>query len=160
MITKFTRIILVDKEIHFPSKMTSQPLQLGHHLIYQIFKKQHLSNRYLKAKVVSLSGINQSTRYGQLKKQDIIVADPTTYIKLVLWENYVDTLQLNKIYAKNNVRVKFAKSADNLKTQKNEEIKAAEVRPYTIPLVDYKDEVSTLSTVNRKNLDVQKPSSL
>ena len=40
----------------------------------------------IKAKVVSLSGAKvQSTRYGQLKKQDIVLADPTAHIKLVLW---------------------------------------------------------------------------
>ena len=102
----------------------------------------------IKAKVVSLSGAKvQSTRYGQLKKQDVVLADPTAHIKLVLWGDYVDTLQLNKTYALNNVRVKFTKYEHYLNSPKNEEMKATEVTPYTVPLVEYEDEVGTSSTL-------------
>ena len=52
---------------------------------------------------------------------DITVANPMAHIKLVLWGNYLDTLQLTKIYALTNVGVKFTKSAHFLKTPKNEE---------------------------------------
>ena len=79
----------------------------------------------IEAKVVSLSGAKvQSTRYGQLKKQDVVLADPTAHIKLVLWGDYVDTLQLNKTCALNNVRVKFTKYEHYLNSPKNEEMKA------------------------------------
>ena len=36
-----------------------------------------------------------------------------------------------------------------LKTPRNEEMKATEVSPYTVPLFEYEDEVGTTSTVNR-----------
>ena len=64
-----------------------------------------------------------------LKKQDIIVADPMAHIKLMLWGNYVDTLQLNKTYALNNVRVKFKKYEHYINTPQNEEMKSTEVTP-------------------------------
>ena len=60
----------------------------------------------------------------------------------------MDTLQLNKTYALNNVRVKFTKYEHYLNSPKNEEMKATEVIPYTVPLEEYEDEVGTSSTVN------------
>ena len=93
-----------------------------------------------------------------LKKQDIIVADPMAHIKLMLWGNYVDTLQLNKTYALNNVRVKFTKYEHYLNTPRNEEMKSTEVMPYTVHLVEYKDEVGMSSTVNGKIPGVQQAS--
>ena len=108
---------------------------------------------------MSLSGVKvQSTRYSQLKKQDIIVADPTAHIKLVVWGSYVDTLQLNKTYALNNVRVKFTKYEHYLNSPKNEDMKVTEVTPYTVPLVEYEDEVGMSSTVNGNILGVQQTS--
>ena len=70
----------------------------------------------------------------------------------------MDTLQLNKTYALNNVRVKFTKYEHYLNSPKNEEMKATEVTPYTVPLVEYKDEVGTSSTVNGIILGVQQTS--
>ena len=37
----------------------------------------------------------QATHFGRLRKQDIIVAVPTGYIKLVLWGDFVNTLDVN-----------------------------------------------------------------
>ena len=36
----------------------------------------------------------QSTRYGKLKKQDAVIADSTAHIKVVLWGDHVNPLQL------------------------------------------------------------------
>ncbi|XP_074618443.1 uncharacterized protein LOC141877389 isoform X1 [Acropora palmata] len=110
VITKFTKIVPIDKkEIDFSfseeltTTATGKPLNIS--AIQKVAAEQLIS---IKAKVVSLSGTKvQSTRYGQLKKQ--VLADPTAHIKLVLWGDYVDTLQLNKTSALNNVRVKFTK---------------------------------------------------
>lgn len=70
----------------------------------------------------------------------------------------MDTLQLNKTYALNNVRVKFTKYKHYLNSPKNEEMNATEVTPYTVPLVEYEDEVGTSSTVNGIILGVQQTS--
>ena len=109
---------------------TGKPLNIS--AIQKVAAEQLIT---IKAKVVSLWGTKvQSTRYGQLKKQ--VWADPTAHIKLVLWGDYVDTLQLNKTYALNNVRVKFTKYEHYLNSPKNEEMKATEVTPYTVPLAE------------------------
>jgi len=108
VITKFTKIVPIDKkEIDFSfseeltATATGKPLTIS--AIQKVAAEQLISRE---AKVVSLSGVKvQSTRYGQLKMQDVTLADPIAHIKLVLWANYVDTLQLNKTYALNNVRV-------------------------------------------------------
>ena len=70
----------------------------------------------------------------------------------------MDTLQLDKTYALNNVRVKFTKYEHYLNSPKNEEMKATEVTPYTVPLVEYEDEVGTSSTINGIILGVQQTS--
>ena len=135
MITKFTRVVPIDKkEIDFSfseeltTTATGKPLNIS--AIQKVAAEQLIS---IKAKVVSLSGAKvQSTRYGQLQKQDVVLADPTAHIKLVLWGDYVDTLQLNKTYALNNVRVKFTKYKHYLNSPKNEEMNATEVTPYPL----------------------------
>ena len=159
-VIKFTKIVPIDKkEIDFSfseeltTTATGKPLNIS--TIQKVAAQQLLIS--IKAKVVSLSGTKvQSTRYGQLKKQ--VLADPTAHIKLVLWGDYVDTLQLNKTYALNNVRVKFTKYEHYLNSPKNEEMKAVEVTPYTVPLAEYEDEVGTSSTVNGIILGVQQTS--
>ena len=159
VITKFTKIVPIDKkEIDFSfseeltTTATGKPLNIS--AIQKVAAEQLIS---IKAKVVSLSGTKvRSTRYGQLKKQ--VLADPTAHIKLVLWGDYVDTLQLNKTSALNNVRVKFTKYEHYLNSPKNEEMKATEVTPYNIPLAEYEDEVGTSSTVNGIILGVQQTS--
>ena len=82
-----------------------------------------------------MSGVKvQSTRYGQLTKQDVIVADPKAHSKLVLWVEYVDTLpEFNKTCALNNIRVKFTKIEHYLDTPRNEEMKVTEVSQCHIP---------------------------
>jgi len=55
-------------------------------------------------------------------------------------------------------RKKFTKYEHYLNSPKNEEMKATEVTPYTVPLVEYKDEVGTSSTVNGIILGVQQTS--
>ena len=39
----------------------------------------------IKGKVVKVSGVKmQSTQYGKLTKQDVVISDPTAYVKVVL----------------------------------------------------------------------------
>ena len=44
--------------------------------------------------------------------------------------------------------IKFTKYEHYLNSPKNEEMRATEVTPYTVPLVEYEDEVGTSSIVN------------
>ena len=62
----------------------------------------------------------------------------------------MDTLELNKTYAcSKQCQVKITKYVHYFNTPKNE------VMPYTVRLVEYKDDVDTTSTVNGTILGVQ-----
>jgi hypothetical protein len=39
-------------------------------------------------------------------KQDVVVADPTATIKIILWGDFVNSLELDNTYTLKNVRVK------------------------------------------------------
>ena len=54
----------------------------------------------IKAEVAKISAVKTlHTQYqGVLKKQEVIIRDPTTSVKLLLWENNVEMLELNKTY--------------------------------------------------------------
>lgn len=100
VITKFTKITPLDKkEIDFPFSEELKNIESGKPL--NISSIQKLAAEQLiciKGKVVSLSSAKiLPTRYGPLRKQDVFLADPTAYIKIVLWRDYVDTLELNKL---------------------------------------------------------------
>ena len=45
-----------------------------------------------------------------LKKQEGLIRDPTSSIKVILWESYVDTLTLNSTYIFINLKVKLSKN--------------------------------------------------
>ena len=86
-ITKFTKITPLDnKNVDFtyaedlsltgtgkPVGISSTPKLAAEQLII------------VKGKVVKVSGVKmQSTRYGKLKKQDVVISDPTAYVKVAL----------------------------------------------------------------------------
>lgn len=65
----------------------------------------------LKANVAKVNGskiITTSSRNptSQLKKQDVIIVDPTASMRLILWEEYIDCLETNKTYLFKNLRLK------------------------------------------------------
>lgn len=70
----------------------------------------------------------------------------------------MDTLELNKTYALNIIRVNITKYGPYLNTPRNEEMQATEGTPYIVPLVEYEDEVGTKFTVNGTILGFQQAS--
>ena len=105
---------------------------------------------------MKVSGVKgQSTRYGKLAKQDVVIADPTAHIKVVLWGDHVNSLQLHQTYILNNVRVKTTKFERYLNTPRNEDFTVIDDAPFTTPVIEYQDEVETTSTVNGMILGVQ-----
>ncbi len=89
----------------------------------------------IKAKVLKVSGEKiQATRFGRLRKRDIIVADPTGYIKLVFWSDFVNTLDVNHTYVLKNVRIKCTKFENYLNTQKNEDFVAVDSTAFDVPI--------------------------
>lgn len=77
---------------------------------------------------------------------------------MVLWGDYVETLHLDKTYLLNNLRVKLTKYERYLNTPRTEKFTATECTPYTIPLADYEEDVSTTSTVNATILGIHQAS--
>ncbi|XP_028416740.1 uncharacterized protein LOC114540939 [Dendronephthya gigantea] len=160
-ITKFTKVSALDKsEVNFAfsedisSASTGKPVNIS--AISKLASEQLIE---IKGKVMKMSGIKvQSTRFGQVKKQDVIVADPTGTIKLVLWGEYINSLQQNETYTLKNVRVKSTKYDHYLNTPKNEGFVAVDATPYSVPVVEYEDEIDTTSTVNGTIIGVQQAS--
>lgn len=55
----------------------------------------------VKAQVVQISGTKyiDSERYGTLKKQEVILRDETSSTRFILWEEYINSLEMNKTSA-------------------------------------------------------------
>ena len=100
-ITKYTTITPVERRninLAFSEELyksaTGEPVKIS--LISNLVSEQLIT---IKAKVLKVSGEKiQATRFGRLRKQNIIVADPTGYIKLVLWSDFVNTLDVSHTY--------------------------------------------------------------
>lgn len=77
----------------------------------------------LKANVAEISSVKSiTTQYGKtLRKQEVFLTDPMGSIKLILWENHVNTLESNKTYKLQNLRLKYSKGERYLNTAKSEE---------------------------------------
>ena len=87
-ITKFTKITTLEKsEVSFDYSEEISSASTGKSVSISTIPK--LASEQLiqiKAKVVKISGVKvQPTRFGPVNKQDVIVADPTASIKIVLW---------------------------------------------------------------------------
>lgn len=122
MLNKYTKITPLDStKITFPY---SEDLSATG--IAPISSIQNLAVEQLvsvKAQVARLSGVKvrQTQHQGTLKMQEAIVRDPTGFIKLTLWEDNVDTLELDKTYVLKNLRVKSLNKENFLNTAKGEE---------------------------------------
>ncbi len=160
-ITKFTKVTALDqKEVEFAYSEEIASASVGKPVsISSIPKLASEQLILIKAKVVKISCVKiQSTRFGQLKKQDVIVADPTASIKIVLWGEHVNCLELNQTYTLKNVRVKSTKFEHYLNTPRNEDFAALDAIPYSVPVVEYEDEGDSTSTVNGSIIGVQQAS--
>ena len=160
-ITKYTSITPVEqRDINFvfseelSKPATGEPVTISS--ISNLVSEQLIS---IKAKVLKVSGDKvQATRFGRLRKQDVIVADPTGYIKLVLWDNYVNTLDLEHTYVLKNVRIKSTKFENYLNTPKDEDFAAVDVAAFDVPVAVYEDEIDTTVEVMAKILGVKRAS--
>ena len=75
----------------------------------------------------------QTQHQGTLKKQEAIISDTTGYIKVVLWENNVNTLEVNTAYNLKNLRVKSSNNEKYLNTPKGEDFVSTETTPFDHP---------------------------
>ena len=90
------------------------------------------------AHVAPVKTIN--TQYGStLKKQELVVRDTSGSIKLILWQEYVESQQESKTYRLQNVRVKISKDETYIiNTAKSEQFVFEEVEAFDgdLPPVD------------------------
>ena len=90
----------------------------------------------LKAQVTHIAPVKNiiSQRHGELQKQEIMLRDPSGTIKLVLWQQYVNTLIVNTTYVLQNMKLKVYNDERYLNTPKNEEFKPTQVEAFEQPL--------------------------
>ena len=93
------------------------------------------------------SSISTQLHHGKLRKQEAILRDTTSSTKVVLWEDYVGSLELNKTYLLRNLRVKVTKTDRYLNTTKTEKFTYTETGPFTHPLVDVAEELSVITSM-------------
>ena len=74
----------------------------------------------VKAEVTHVSGVKKipTLRHGVLSKQEVTIRDPTSSIKVILWESWVNSLQSNTTYLLQNLKVKTNKNERYLNTKK------------------------------------------
>ena len=63
----------------------------------------------IKAQVVNISAVKVvKTQYqGTLKKQEVLIRDATSSIKVTLWESYTETMTLNSTYLFKSLKEKY-----------------------------------------------------
>ncbi|CAB4011402.1 Hypothetical predicted protein [Paramuricea clavata] len=131
LIHKFTKIVPIDATtISFPysDNLTASGI-IPISSIANLAVEQLVS---VKAEVAHLSGVKilQTQHQGTLKKQEVIIRDTTSSIKLTLWGNNVDTLALNDTYILKNLQVKSFNDTKFLNTAKGEECVHEESTPF------------------------------
>ena len=104
VIDKGTKVTPVNESIGFehidlsPSSITSQAS------LNQVSAEQLVT---VKAKVVKVSGSkkisSQRSSSGHLKKQEIVIVDPTASMKVILWEQFIDCLEVEQTYMLKNL---------------------------------------------------------
>lgn len=112
----------------------------------------------LKAEVAQISGVKkiQTQHQGTLTKQEVILRDPTDFIKAVLWDSNVDTLTEEKTYIFKNFKIKVYKGDKYLNTPKNETFEANETTQFDHPLVEIDVNLGvTSTTITGKVIGVQ-----
>ncbi|CAB3984223.1 Hypothetical predicted protein, partial [Paramuricea clavata] len=159
VMSKYTKITTLSKEdINFNYSITgSENIPTTTISALEKFGKDQLVN--LKAEVTEISGTKKvnTQSQGQLTKQDVTIRDTTSYIRLVLWEQYVDTLKAGTTYMFKNLRLKVTNRDRYLNTAKTETFLFDETTPFEQALVevDKGHLVMTTSDVSGKIVGIQ-----
>lgn len=166
MMKKFTKITPLDKDkvgFNFSDELTASsadaPINISS--VYKLAAERLIA---VKGQVVQISGIKviNTTSKGKLQKQEIVIRDTTACMKVVLWEQYVNSVELNKTYQFIQLRVKGTHFERYLNTPKSEPFQATESPPFEHPLVEVDNDLqlanATSSTISAKILGFQKAS--
>ena len=95
----------------------------------------------LKAKVAKISGSKKLTTArnpnSQLVKQELVIADPTASVKVILWEQFVDSLKENQTYVFKNLRLKRENNGSMyLNTPKSDQFSFEECEEFATSVVE------------------------
>ena len=154
--TKITPLARDEVAFKYSDELTPKSQVTDISSLTKIAKEQIVS---VKAELAQVSGIEVVVTQdnSQLRKQELVIRDGKSSIQLVLWDSYVDSLEINKTYLFNNLRLKESKFGRYLNTAKSEKFTFEETTPFTQPLVDIEDDVQqmTTSTVFAKIIGVQ-----
>ncbi len=103
--TKFTPLGNTDVEFSHDKFLTAVGVIPNISALEKLALEQLVS---IKAHVVEVSSVKQIITQSKicLKKQEVFVADPTNCMKVVLWEDHVNTLEEGKTYVLENLRLK------------------------------------------------------
>lgn len=95
----------------------------------------------VRAQVVTVGGSKKihSHKQGTLQRQEVLLRDTTASIKLVLWEDNIDALDVNTTYLLENIKVKSLRGVKYLNTAKDVEFLYHEVAAFTDPLFEVDD---------------------
>jgi len=118
--TKITPITSNDINFPYSGELTAATGILPNLLALEKLAAEQLVT--IKAQVAQMSAAKtlRTQHQGVLKKQELLIRDTTTSIKLLLWENNVDMLELNKtyMYILQNIKIKRSKNEMYLNTTK------------------------------------------
>ena len=113
----------------------------------------------VKAKVSSITAVKTiNSRYGYaLQRQEVILVDHTTSIKLILWQEHCNKLEDQKTYALQNLRLKESNGSRYLNTPKSEQFLFKEIPSFTQDLAQVTTEIESLTQrkVSGKIIGVQ-----
>lgn len=124
--------------------------------LQEVSKEQLLD---VKAKVSSITAVKTiNSRYGYaLQRQEVILVDHTTSIKLILWQEHCNKLEDQKTYALQNLRLKESNGSRYLNTPKSEQFLFKEIPSFTQDLAQVTTEIESLTQrkVSGKIIGVQ-----
>ncbi|CAH3037341.1 unnamed protein product, partial [Pocillopora meandrina] len=113
----------------------------------------------VKAKVSSITAVKTiNSRYGYaLQRQEVILVDHTTSIKLILWQEHCNKLEDQKTYALQNLGLKESNGSRYLNTPKSEQFLFKEIPSFTQDLAQVTTEIESLTQrkVSGKIIGVQ-----
>ena len=101
----------------------------------------------VKAQVTHVSSVKVmiTQNHGPLRKQEVMLRDPSGTIKLVLQEQYVDLLVPSQTYNLENLKVKVYNDQRYLNTPRDEEFQCNETDPFQQPLPELQQVIYTPS---------------
>ena len=112
------------------------------------------------APVVSVSAVKkitlpQSNDITKLSKQEVVIRHTTASIRVVLWGDYVNTVERQVTYLFKHLRVKGTKFEKYLNTPKTNPFTLEECEEFQQPLVEVNDELITSKTISATSLGIQ-----